>query len=412
MNPRTIIIGAGIAGLTAAHYLARKGKEVLVLEASDSIGGRVKTDQLEGFLLDHGFQVFLTSYPEAKKLLDYKKLKLKTFSPGAWCIGEGSTRSLIGDPMRDFSTLFPTVFSGAATLGDKLKVWKLKKHVSSLSIEEIFSEPEISTQQYLINRGFSEQVIQNFFTPFYRGIFLDKDLSTSSRMFEFIFKMFSEGEAALPEAGMGAIPNQIASILAPDQIRLNAMVVDIKENAVQLESGEILEASAIIIAMDQSSIEEEDTSKASGNTTFYFSANKSTGLGRYIALPNHEKGLINSITELNAVQNTYSSSGKPLISVSVVGDLSLIDETKTLNKVAEQLNYIFKGRLAFEHLATYYVPYALPNQDTAKNTLTKADVRISESVFRCGDYLLNGSLNAAMYSGRIAAEAVVSSGLV
>ena len=412
MKNRVIIVGAGISGLTAAHYLAKKGKEVLVLEASDGIGGRVRTERFRGFLLDRGFQVFLTQYPEAQKLLDYKKLNLQSFAPGAVCINVHNKRSVIGDPQRDFSTLWPTILSDAASFGDKLQVFKLKQKMLKTSLEDIFSKGEIPTHKYLEHNGFSEQIIESFFKPFYRGIFLEKDLSTSSRMFEFIFKMFAEGTAALPAEGMGAIPNQIASVLAPDQIKLHARVVEIKDNAVLLENGDTLEAAAVIVAMDQPNLPDKNIAKARSNTTFYFTANKSTGLGRMIALPNQPKGLINSITELTQIQKSYSEANKPLISVSVVGDLSKMNEENSIKSVDKQLNQIFKNKVQFTHLKTIYVPYSLPNQEEVRYELTRAEVRLSDTVFRCGDYLLNGSLNAAMYSGRIAAEAVATSGLV
>ena len=233
----TIIVGAGIAGLTAAYYLQKANKDYTILEASDRIGGRIKTDESNGFLMDRGFQVFLTSYPEARKILDYNTLELKAFDSGAVLLRSNGKVDYIGDPQRQLSSLIPTLTTSAASIGDKFKILKTKNAIVEKSIQEIFSSEEMSTMKLLKEEyRFSNKIITEFLQPFYAGIFLENELSTSRRMFDFVFKMFSEGEATVPAKGMEEIPKQIASYLDPNKINCNTKVIDVKGNVVHLQN--------------------------------------------------------------------------------------------------------------------------------------------------------------------------------
>ncbi len=244
-----IVIGAGIAGLSAAVHLSNEGLSVKVVEASDRIGGRIKTDKVDGFLLDHGFQVLLTAYPEALRMLDYNSLHLKNFNPGALVWYENKLQTFI-DPFRKPMSGLGTLFNPIPNWGDLLKITALRNRHKRLSIAQIFKQPEQSTLKYLKDWNFSSKIISSFFKPFISGVFLEDKLSTSSRMFEFVMKMFGEGYAALPEEGMEAIPKQLAEKLAKDTIALNSEVVKIGAQKVDLRNGETLEGKIILVATD------------------------------------------------------------------------------------------------------------------------------------------------------------------
>src|SRR4051794_26838005 len=184
-----VIVGAGLAGLCCARLLHQRGVPFLLLEASDGVGGRVRTDVVEGFRLDRGFQVFLTSYPEAKQVLDYKALDLKPFLPGALIRHAGRFHELTDPWRRPFAAL-RSLFSAVGSFADKLRVARLRSRSLSGTIEDRFRDPEFTTLQSPRDAGFSASMIEGFFRPFLGGIFLDRELRTSSRMFHFVFRMF------------------------------------------------------------------------------------------------------------------------------------------------------------------------------------------------------------------------------
>ena len=214
------IIGAGLAGLAAANELVNKGHQVTVLEASDGPGGRVRTDVVDGFRLDRGFQILLDAYPEAQALLDYDALDLQRFTPGAMVHIDGSFHR-VGDPLREPAKLFDTLRAPIGSPIDKAKILAFRRAVGRGSVESVWSRPETTARDRLVAAGFSEQMIERFMTPLFAGITLDPALSGSSRVLEFVFRMLSNGDAAVPANGMGAISDQLADRLPAGTIRLS-----------------------------------------------------------------------------------------------------------------------------------------------------------------------------------------------
>lgn len=202
---KVLIVGGGLAGLACALRLHEAGARPVLFEGSDGVGGRVRTDALDGFLLDRGFQVFLDSYPEAGGLLDKDKLDLRAFRPGA-LIYRTSGMLRMMDVFREPRHLLESALAPVGSIADKLRVARLRWRLIRLTIGEIARHEDMTTESYLRRAGFSSSLIDGFFRSFYGGIFLERELQTSSRMFEFTFKMFSQGSATLPSRGMGEIP--------------------------------------------------------------------------------------------------------------------------------------------------------------------------------------------------------------
>lgn len=398
------IIGAGISGLIAARTLEQKGYAPVILESSPTPGGRVKTNSGGGVIYDHGFQVLLTAYPEAKKHLDFDTLHLKKFLPGALIFTGGGVER-IGDPLRDLSRLMLTLTAKVGTLNDKWKIFQLSSGLKRKSIEAIFSAPEHPTLNYLQAYGFSDRIIDTFFKPFFSGIFLEKDLQTSSRMFEFTFKMFSEGYAALPISGIGAISEQLANKLQNTTLRFNQPVRQVKSGSVILKGGEELPSRATLVTVpfnSQTGVIGESEVEWEGCDNLYFS----------VTLKTFEEGIIALVSDPDShVNNLYfpfeqQADGYPVLSVTVVKKHSL-SQTELINKVREDLER-YCGIETRSFLKHYAIPKALPRRRDLKMSAQNVLSPKFENVYLAGDYLLNGSLNAAMASGEAAAEALAA----
>ena len=244
-----VIVGAGLAGLTCARRLQAQGRACLVLEAADAVGGRVRTDLVDGFQLDRGFQVLLTAYPAAERWLDYDALALGRFSSGArvWCEG---AMHLVSDPTRQPGDLMATLKAPVGSMGDKLMIATLRSAARRGTLDELFARPETTAMAALRAHGFSDVMFERFLRPWFGGIFLDAELTASSRMLDFVLRMFGEGHAAVPAAGMQTIPEQLAAGLTPGSVRVNAPVAAIGNGVVTLQSGERVAASHIVVATD------------------------------------------------------------------------------------------------------------------------------------------------------------------
>ena len=406
---KVVILGAGLAGLTAAIELEQVGIKPTILEASHSIGGRVKTDKVEGFLLDHGFQVLLTAYPEAKRYLDYEKLDLGYFAPGAK-VFEGNRNYTVTDPIREISSAFTMLFSPVGTLSDKWKMWQLKNRVLRTSPEEVFEQSSLTTLDYLRNTGFSEQVINRFFRPFFSGIFLEENLETSGRMFQFVFKMFSEGFAAIPAQGMGAIPQQLEGKLNGTDLQLNKKVISIEDRLIKLENGEEVRADCIIIATDANSLIPQLSGQHSSyhqTINCYFSIPKRVGKP-LISLVAQPGSVVNNFCIPSHICPEYAPLGRDLLSVTILNDRQMTETDLTEHVRGELTRYTGLPEESLVHLNNYYIPKALPVLSEPQYEIPPTETKLYEGVFLAGDHMLNGSLNAAMISGRTAASAAIT----
>jgi phytoene dehydrogenase-like protein len=406
------VVGAGLAGLRCARRLHDKGVAAIVLEASDGVGGRVRTDRLDDFLLDRGFQVLLTAYPEAAAALDYRELELHPFHPGA-VVHTGGRFVTVADPARRRWDGLRTALAPVGTLGDKLKVAALRRRVTAGSLEELFARPETTTREALANDGFSEAIVDRFFRPLFGGILLDRELSGSSRMFEFVYRMLAVGEVALPTRGMGAIAEQLAGGLPPDCVRLGQRVTAVADGGVTLAGGERLPARAVVVATDGPTASrllggEPPAPRSVAATCLYFAADTAPIDEPVIVLDGDGLGPVNNLCVPSAVAPTYAPPGAALISAAVVDRPGLPKGPDLEAAVLGQLaDWFGSGVVAWRHLKTYAIPHAQPAQPPGTLDPPERPVRLRPGLYVCGDHRDNASINGALASGRRTADAVL-----
>lgn len=408
-EPDVVIVGAGLAGLSCARILSKRDRRALILEASDGIGGRVRADYVDGFQLDRGFQVLLTAYPEAASQLDYDKLRLGSFIPGA-LVWDGRDFHRVSDPLRDPRGSVRTLYSPVGNLADKARTGLLRRRVTSGSLEELIGQPETWTYSALRAQGFSGEMIETFYRPFLAGVFLESELETSSRFFDFVFRMFSLGDTSLPAQGMEAIPRQLADSLPEGSIRLNAKVDRIEQGGVILSSGEEIAADSVVVATEGDEAGRLLgwlASKPAKSTTCIYFASPEPPVGEPILVLNGSgKGLINNVCIPDQVVPAYAPKGRSLVSVSLIGLPGV--EGGIEGAVRSELQGWF-GPLAkhFEHFRTYRVPYSLPDQSPGTLDPVDKPVAVPPGIFVAGDHRGTASINGALRAGRRAAEAIL-----
>ena len=402
LDASVAIIGAGISGLVAAINLEKAGISTTVYEATDRVGGRVKTDYIDGLTLDHGFQVMLTAYPATQKYLNYSLLELEKFLPGAVLLEEGKSE-LFGDPLRNSNFILPGIFGKQVSFTDKLKLLKLSNQLKKLSLDDIFTNYETSTLDYLQKQEFSDDVLQAFFYPFFTGIYLEDELRSSSKKFEFVYKMFSEGLATIPEKGIQAIPNQLYGQLKSTDFHFNEPVEKVENQKLTTRNGHSATYDYVIITPDAghliSNLPDEQT-KWRSVINLYFSVKNKVITKKLIGLINRkENALINNLHYCQAIdQDSY------LLSVSIIKSFSLSDK-ELIQQVRKELKDI-AGIEVNEMIKKYEIKKALPEMQQINYALQKTETQLKERIFMAGDYLSNGSLNAAMLNGEAAGQAV------
>jgi len=409
--PEVVVVGAGLSGLVCALRLQDSGVEVQVLESSDSVGGRVRTDTVESFRLDRGFQVLLDNYPEANHWLDFDKLELRPFKPGCLVYKEGRFYRL-DDPFRSPARIGSSLVSPLGSFLDKLRIARLRYKVTWPSLEYVLSRPEMTTREALENDGFSDEIIKSFLEPFLRGIFLDPNLQTSSRIFHWLFRLFSTGFAALPASGMQAIPDQLAGKLEPDRIRLNTRVVAAEPGRVRLDDGSSIECQTTVIATDPSSaaslLGQPDLTVFNGVTTLYYAVQGRPLNDAILVLNVEDDGPINHLCSPTEAAREYGPRGRSLLSLNAVRQFDQPDDALD-EAVREQMVPWFGMAVTdWKLLRIDRIPHAIPAQRPPAVGGARKPLRVRDGLFHCGDHTNFASINGAMESGRLVAEEILA----
>ena len=420
---KIVIVGAGLAGLVCGRTLQRAGHTVVVLEASDGVGGRVRSDKVKGFTLERGFQVLFTAYPAAKRQLDFKRLNLRYFDPGA-IISKDGQRYVLSDPIRNPTALLPSALAPVITLQDKLKTGLLAVEMVRKSIRQVISGPDTTIEDYLHQWGFSNKYINNFIRPFFGGIYLEDTLKTSAKAFKFDFKMLSQGGTTLPVGGVSRIPEQLAEELFTRQaIRLNTKVAELvrgedgRYTGAKLESGETVNGDVVVIATPA-----PEAARLTGlpmpqgqtsTVNLYYYGPTALYTDKKLVLNANPQPFINNLIQVTNILPDHAPPGQHLLSCTVLGVPDDSDET-LYQKGLDDLARIFKGDARaeaalrdYQPLAIYRIPYGQFAQPPGVHRTLPDNRSGRPGLFFAAEFTEASSQNAAMISGEKAARLIL-----
>lgn len=436
MDGDVAVVGGGLAGLVAARHIADAGADVTLFERRPEVGGRVRTAETDGFTLDRGFQVLLTSYPAVARELDLDALDLQSFAPGATICRPGS-RSVLSDPLRDPARAVESAFNPEIPFSDKLRTLALRYDLSKRSEADFFTGEDASIREYLDEWGFSDAYIRNFVEPFYGGITLDRSLSTSKHVFEYTFRAMGRGNIAVPADGMAAIPDQLAARAeeAGVEIRMGEDVEALDTapggrftlgsggssgtaDGVRLElaDGETVDADAVVVATTPpeartlTGVESVPTEGVGVVTGWYtLPEGLSFETGRRILL-NAADASPNVVVPMGEVAPEYAPDDRTLIAATFLGEDAPERDDETLREDTRAALTAWYPERGFEGLETVDVQRvrfaqfaqppgvhdALPGPDDPEGPVVLA-----------GDYTEWSSIQGALESGRRASEAAL-----
>jgi phytoene dehydrogenase-like protein len=453
MTDSVVVAGGGLAGLVAARRLAERGVDVTLYERNETVGGRVRTREQDGFTLDRGFQVLFTAYPAARRELDFDALDMRYFSPGA-CICRPGRRSVLSDPLRDPGALLDSLRNPEVTTTDKVRTLLLRQDVAGKSEADIFSAPDRSIREHLEEWGFSDDYIEHFVAPFYGGITLDRSLETSKRVFEYTFKALSEGRIGVPAAGMGAIPEQLAarareagaevvtgvevtgvSDAARGATRVEVTdggtsdeaatgdgggddaAADAQDRPVTVETTDgTVTADAVVVATDPRTARELTgveaiPTAARSSVTQYYSLPAGTDLdtGKKLLLNAHGPAP-NTVVPLSAVAPEYAPADRELLNATFLGSEALSADDEELFAATRRALAAWYPEREFddvELLHTDRVEFAQFDQPPGVHDGLPSARTPGGRTYLAGDYTGWSSINAALKSGRLAATAAL-----
>ena len=396
-----LIIGAGLSGLSCALALHRAGRDFLMLEAAPQVGGRQRTTHRDGFTLDHGFQVVLSSYRAVAEVVDLESLQPRWFESGA-LIHHSGKFSCLASPLEN---PLAAIASDALPFGDKLRLARLGIEVLLASDHDLLaacgSSNDLPTRDFLLRRGFSDEFFSRFAQPFFGGVLIDNDLSTSSALFRYYLKKFATGRAWIPAAGIQALPEAIAAQLPPQKIRLNNKAIAINGDRIVLQSGESLPFTRLVLALDEPSLHRllslPPPPLPRGVAVVYFKTKTSLYERPCLVLPEGPDRLVRHFVQITNIAPEFAPDGWHLVSASIL-NFEGLPPAELATRAAAEIAAIFPhAREALIHLDTILVPNAVPAQPPS--FASNPHPALPPNVLACGDWKKGASIQSAIESG-------------
>jgi len=406
-----IVVGGGVSGLAAARRLQAFGMPATVLEASDAVGGRMRTDVIDGYRLDRGFQLYNPAYPEGQRLLDHDALDLRPFVAGARVVLRPKGRrhvARVADPRREPSWAVPSLL---ARLGSPLSTARFVGYAASRAVRSpasLRAEPDVTAEEALRRAGADRTLMERLLRPFLAGVFLEADLTTSRRFLDLVLRSFVKGTPAVPALGMQRIPEQLAAGL---DVRLETPVASVTAREVVLADGTTLEADAVIVAADPLTAQRllpglRAPAPRSVTTWYYRPDGDPSRLAEgdaVLTLDGARRGPVINTVVLTHAAPEYAPPGSALVSASALG---VRDSSAHEAAVRDHLGWLYGVPTArWELIATYPIPYALPAMPVPLDL--RRPVRTPSGTYVAGDHRDTSSIQGALVSGRRAADAAL-----
>ncbi|MFF9912354.1 NAD(P)/FAD-dependent oxidoreductase [Streptomyces sp. NPDC013457] len=398
-----VVVGAGAAGLACAGDLSAEGLRVVLLEAGDTVGGRMRTDRVAGFTVDRGFQVFNTSYPQVKRRIDLRALRLRPFTPGVLVHTEGGPRRFT-DPSRRLRESRDLLPGRLASGRDLLALSALSARDALAPASVLRRGSDGTTLDALAAAGVSPRLVETFFRPFLSGVFLEDRLETSARFFHLVWRSMLRGTLCLPAGGIGAVPVQLASRLPRGALRTETPVAALTPGGVTLADGSEVPCRAVVVATGQRVAAEllPGLRVPDGRTvtTVYHAAARPPSEEPVLVVDSRRRFLNTCV--LTAVQPGFSTDGRALVSTSVLGSPGATDMAPLLRALGEVYGAdTADWELVHRVTVTDALP-AMPGPTPLSRTTRWAPGR-----YVCGDHRATGSLQGALASGARAARTVL-----
>ena len=411
-SPMILIVGGGLAGLICAKVLHENGVEFQLIEAAESVGGRLKTTVTpDGFRLDHGFQVLLDSYPAVRRHIDIENLQPGFFDSGA-ILMNGTARSIVRHPLQHPSGIWESTFGKYATWQDKFLLGKLVAELLVVSPEKLLNQDRLrlSTMEFLAKRDFSPFIIESFFRPFFGGILLDNELSTSAALFQYYLQKFIVGRTLIPAGGIREIPLQLASKLPPSHIRLHSPATRLENRTVHLASGEKLSGEHIVIATSAPVaarlLGRKPPPPPRQVAVCYFESNEPIYPEKLLILPAGKKRLVRHFAQVSNVSPTLAPAGRHLLSATVL-ERGALDDAALFQSSQNEISEMFPNTARLlRPLQVIDVPYAVPAQPP-RFSLQRTITATPPHIWIAGDHTIHGSIQGAMESGERAAHSIL-----
>jgi len=404
-DAEVVVVGAGLAGLAAARHLNTAGIGCLVLESSDGIGGRVRSDVVDGFIIDRGFQVVATAYPELKRLISISELDPRPFTRGLGVFGAGRLHRLV-DPSQDPRHARDLLTLPIGSVQDRARALRYLASLLTTDAATVKAQPDISMNEALHAMGLSARTIERVMRPFLSGVLLESELTTSRRFVELALRTMATGDVVVPAAGMQALPRAIAAPLSADSIVTGIDVLRVERGAVVHSQG-TTSARAVIVATDPTSANVLLPTLAAptmrGVTTLYYAVQEQPISDALLVADGEQRLIANTVVLSNAAPE-YAPEGQHLVAASVLGtghDPAGLDLA-----VRARLAGIYStSTTSWRSVAVRAIPAALPAMPAPHNF--RRSVRIDHGLYVAGDHRDTSSIQGALVSGRRAATAVL-----